>query len=735
MLPRAEEAVARGALNDRPLLKKSKTGQKRVSRACLNCRKSKTKCELDKNGGTPPCRRCVTAHRECVLGSSNRGGRRNRKNQAASTGLSRQNPLPSQTQSKQPDLAIIAMNNSDHHPFASGYDGLGQPGQPDRRSPIDIDDEDESEADSITDSAIGASVTCNPSDSWQCLKHVGKRAFEGNKPDKTGPPSHHTSTEVFIQTNGSHHAGVSSYPGKLGLESYRLVRNGALDRNMVWSLVSRYGRHYHPYFPLVPRKYFDPANLDTFAATEKHLLTAVLMVASKDLADFGHVHEICSKYMLELISDITGGGDCDVEAVEALLIIAEWEPQGLRPDLEGVGRGEEDRAAWMHVALALRAGYFLDLERTSFRGDPSGDSEIFRRKRLAWISCYISDRLVSVRNGKGFWSRGPGPTSGLVDHDFPSLKPVTPDEDDYARILQATLELTQLYGNVHDVLYSGMRTSIQIMLQGDYVKYVDDFRKAIALWNDRWETLNCSFHLKMALKMSYDYLRLYTNAFAFQAAITQASKPEKDPSTQRERIRAAFKDVASMQDARFIYESVQAAQSCLNIFIDSNLQPYLPFMPLRYYLYAIFAAVFLYKARSFGVLKADEETDVRQSVTQTMKRLDRASVTGRRYARLLDLLWNRKSFTAPCRPRQSADLSLTALTSPLQEINFTPAHEFSWLDIRGVADYSIDPTPSDGMLGIDPSYQGVGPYTFEQQGATTSWLFDQSGNPINTIVF
>lgn len=88
----------------------------------------------------------------------------------------------------------------------------------------------------------------------------------------------------------------------------------------------------------------------------------------------------------------------------------------------------------------------------------------------------------------------------------------------------------------------------------------------------------------MALKMSYEYLRLYTNAFAFQAAITQASKQESDPQKQKEHIRAAFRNVASMQDARFIYDSIQAAQMCLGIFNDPLFESYLPFLPLRYYL-------------------------------------------------------------------------------------------------------------------------------------------------------
>lgn len=91
--------------------------------------------------------------------------------------------------------------------------------------------------------------------------------------------------------------------------------------------------------------------------------------------------------------------------------------------------------------------------------------------------------------------------------------------------------------------------------------------------------------------MSYEYLRLYTNAFAFQAAISQAMvrKPKTgDQHSQREHLRATFGNVASMSDARFIYESLDAAKSYLDILVSAvNPEQHLRFMPLRFYLYVL----------------------------------------------------------------------------------------------------------------------------------------------------
>lgn len=342
----------------------------------------------------------------------------------------------------------------------------------------------------VDDDASIGSVPRNPSDAWQCLTGIATHGT-GAPPEVRGDQMQPDSGG-FPTYNGLHNGVVPDFSTpSSGTRAYRLVQSRYLDPGTVWQLVARYADNFHPYLPLVPRKYFDRAALDDFATNEKYLLTAVLTIASKDLVDRPEIHEYCSKYMHELISGIAAGAECDVEAVEALLLLAEWEPQGLRPRIERVGRGEEDRAAWMHVGLALRSGYFIGLDRTSFRGDSYGDQESESRRRLAWASCYVSDRLISVRIGRAFWSRGPGPMTGLVSQDFPSLQPANDGDEDYSKIFQAMLDLTQLYGNVHEVLYSGMRTSNQMMLMGDYVKYVDDFRLAILRWKSLWGPLDC----------------------------------------------------------------------------------------------------------------------------------------------------------------------------------------------------------------------------------------------------
>lgn len=147
--------------------------------------------------------------------------------------------------------------------------------------------------------------------------------------------------------------------------------------------------------------------------------------------------------------------------------------------------------------------------------------------------------------------------------------------------------------------------------------------------------------------MSYDYLRLYTNAFAFHATIKRAmpqmqEQNEKNPAPSR----VFYNNVGAVGDARFIYEGLDAAKSLLsmvNTFV--NPEQSLRYMPLRFYLYSIYSGVFLYRARCVGVLSTEEEQSVRAMAQETVKRLERSGLgpqhPGSRYSRLLRLLWDK----------------------------------------------------------------------------------------------
>ena len=324
--------------------------------------------------------------------------------------------------------------------------------------------------------------------------------------------------------------------------------------------------------------------------------------------------------MQDLNSMLLAGSDAGIEAVEAMLLLSQWVSH--RPHASGeAGRGEEDRVAWMYTGTAVRLGYFLGIDSASFKRDSREDPNAFKRKRLVWMACYMCDRQVSVRLGKGFWSRGPGPLSGTTSSDFPSLKPISPGQDDWAMIFQANLELIQIFGNVHDILYSSKGPGFKEMLEGRYAKYLDDFRGTVRNWSDRWGTLTCSAPLKASLMLTYDYLRLYVNAFAYQATISRVLTDHRDGQNTPHRAMPLIN--ASATDARFIYEALDAAQSLLRT-LNGFVQPAtLRYMPVSYYFFIVYSAVFLYKARATTTMAEDERANVRNMVNQTIDLLEK----------------------------------------------------------------------------------------------------------------
>lgn len=143
--------------------------------------------------------------------------------------------------------------------------------------------------------------------------------------------------------------------------------------------------------------------------------------------------------------------------------------------------------------------------------------------------------------------------TALHARDFPSLQPRPGRHDDFAAIFEANLELTQLFSNAHDVLYATKSRSNQLNFGGEYVKYIDDFRVALRSWHSTWGAFSCSPEMKASLILSYEYLRLYVNAFAYQATLNRlASQVQAAANGQQKSPTYPFgSDVAATPDARF----------------------------------------------------------------------------------------------------------------------------------------------------------------------------------------
>ena len=204
-------------------------------------------------------------------------------------------------------------------------------------------------------------------------------------------------------------------------------------------------------------------------------------------------------------------------------------------------------------------------------------------------------------------------------------------------------------------------------------------------------------HLKTSLLLTYDYLRLYVNAFAYQATISRALTFQRDSQHNPNRPLPLIN--ASAPDARFIYEAVDAAKSLLSNFNNFVEPETLRYMPSSYYLFIIYSAVFLYKARSTTTMTDDELTGVRHMIDQTIARLKKASMgknhMGSRYAKLIQLLWRKPPVAAEHRRR--------SVPHPM-EGGLKPHY----------------PDPSSLPQGFDPNQGNMGNMGYSQSGF--SWL-------------
>lgn len=232
-----------------------------------------------------------------------------------------------------------------------------------------------------------------------------------------------------------------------------------------------------------------------------------------------------------------------------------------------------------------------------------------------------------------------------------------------------------------------------------------------------------STHLKASLLLTYDYLRLYVNAFAYQATISRALTFQRDSQNTPNPPLPLINATAS--DARFIYEAVDAAKSLLSTFNNFVDPETLRYMPSSYYLFIIYSAVFLYKARSTTTMTDEERAGVRRMIDQTISRLQKASMganhMGSRYARLIQLLWRKAPISSDRRKPSLPQTMEGGLKDPYADISslqpgfdpnqgsvgnmgFTPSGTFSWLDLGATWNFATQNnsisggSPDDGMI-------------------------------------
>jgi hypothetical protein len=200
----------------------------------------------------------------------------------------------------------------------------------------------------------------------------------------------------------------------------------------------------------------------------------------------------------------------------------------------------------------------------------------------------MADRQISVRLGQSFWSRGPSLAAKFTAKDFPSLQPLPGgDSEDYASMLQATMELTQILHNAHAILYSSKDRTMAMVLDGNYARYLDDFRSSATTWHSTWSSIAVSANIKTTLMIMYEYICLYTNAFSFQAVLTRASMSQnynKEHHNKRLSADIFAGGIMLSPDGLYIFDAISAAMNLLGLMNSLDPRQVTCYLPTRYYL-------------------------------------------------------------------------------------------------------------------------------------------------------
>ena len=134
---------------------------------------------------------------------------------------------------------------------------------------------------------------------------------------------------------------------------------------------------------------------------ESHLAVAIIVIASRIERKLD-IHAASWDVMQDLISSLLfgKGKGPTIGSVEALLILSENPPRQSEPGTDKETIVAEQILSWNLVGTAIRFGYFLSLDQTTFETveleQPHENSvvasQLLQRQRLAWTYCYLFDR-------------------------------------------------------------------------------------------------------------------------------------------------------------------------------------------------------------------------------------------------------------------------------------------------------------------------------------------------------
>ena len=253
----------------------------------------------------------------------------------------------------------------------------------------------------------------------------------------------------------------------------------------------------------------------------------------------------------------------------------------------------------------MRQGYLQRLDQGAFRnGDKSESKEQSEQNRLIWAcECQYYHRHFTLsilrQNDRHFYGRSTNLSAPwaiilvpwtIFECEFHSQRLPKSPTSFGQRQRRLRLSFTGFHGidpNPPQCACCSLDRTMAMVLEGNYARYLDDFRTSATTWHSAWNSIAVSTKTKTTLMIMYEYICLYTNAFSFQAVLTRNSMPHgtsKEQFNKRLSTNIFSQGIMLSPDGRYIFDAIGAAMNLLGLMNSLDPCQVIRYLPSRYYL-------------------------------------------------------------------------------------------------------------------------------------------------------
>ncbi|KAM0752863.1 hypothetical protein T439DRAFT_184423 [Meredithblackwellia eburnea MCA 4105] len=611
----------------------------RTSRACLACRKLKTRCD---GADDPPCKRCRTGGHECIFVESKRGKRPVKKPQDPSiadklrkveTTLSRvlesmnsgttpdqqeleqlkadlADGLKADAEAKEKEKAKEAklQKKNEKKRRESDATGDGQDASPSgseegtssKRARLDsiasggdMDDDDDDFYSPIS-SIPSLPATTNSAPALSILADASLAAEIEGRAQVTGLDANFNLSSVTQALEDGKDGRGAEQEGK----APPLLTKGIIDAETAVELFRIFFDYAYIHLPLLDPTY---STATSILGRSPFLFTVICAVASRFHKD-PNLHVSCYEEAHACFVECVATGERSLESVQACMILTLW----TSAPREGTGEDRPKRA-WLYFGNAVRMALELGLFRppqwvdkhlvengskpnpwVNLKGVATEEEqrEALNRERT-WLLVFVIDRNMSAVMGRPY----------LIHEAKPLLLPLHPMSLPFDLGVIAHQELQTIIGQVMDTFREriyGLSTASDEMPSPIVMKL---FNSRMDDWQQRWCPIPGE-PIANNLLFYFHSSKLFLNTFPLHTMLRTNSAAVSDPSSVSSTISSAM----SIMDLGHSYAELGVFRHCP----DVN------------FLLLLYAAVFLLKVKAsntrFTSLVDDEA--VQQRMTQ-----------------------------------------------------------------------------------------------------------------------